>query len=78
MAFNIIQLRDREDGCSVAVSVNSEHSGVLVYCTNHHGDKASLIVDAQLLKQLCNEVTKAIKVKAKNSNACGDVSNATL
>ena len=78
MAFNIIQLRDKEDDCSIAVSVDSEHSGVLVYCTNNHGDKASLIVDAQLLKHLCNEVSKAITARAKNSNDCGDVSNATL
>lgn len=78
MALNIIKLHDMEEDCSVAVSVDSEHSGVLVYCMNSHGDKASLIVDAQLLKQLCNQVSKVIKARAKNINACGEVSNATL
>lgn len=78
MALTIIQLRDEEDGCSVAVSVDSEHSGVLVYCTNNHGGKTSFIVDAQLLKQLCNEVSKTIKARAKKSNLSGVVSNVAV
>ena len=78
MALTIIQLHDREDDCLVAVSVDSEHSGVLVYCINSNNDKVSFTVDGQLFKHLCNKVSKTIKATAKNSNACGDVINATL
>ena len=78
MALNIIQLHDREDDCLVAVSVDSEYSGILVYCINSHGDKVSFTVDGQLFKYLCNKVSKTIKSTAKNRNACGDVIDAAL
>lgn len=78
MALTIIQLRDEEDGCSVAVSVDSEHSGVLVYCTDSHGDKVSMVLDSQLVKHLCSQVSKTIKVRAKKSNLSGVVSNVAL
>lgn len=78
MALTIIQLREAEDGCNVTVSVDSEHSGVLVYCTNNHGDKVHMVLDSQLVKHLCNEVSKIIKVRAKKINACGVVSNVAV
>lgn len=78
MALTIIQLRDQEDGCSVAMSVDSEHSGVLVYCTDNHGGKVSMVLDSQLVKQLCTQVSNTIKARAKKSNHCGVVSNVAL
>jgi macrodomain Ter protein organizer (MatP/YcbG family) len=78
MALTIIQLRDEEDGCSVAMSVDSEHSGVLVYCTDNHGDRVSMVLDSQLVKHLCNQVSKTIKARAKKINNSGVVSNVAL
>jgi hypothetical protein len=78
MALKIIKLHDDEDDCFMTVSVESEQSGVLVYCVNNHGDKTSMILDAQLFKQLCNEVSEAIKPRAQRINVCGGVSNATF
>ena len=76
--INIISLDDVEDASTIQVSLDSNDSGALVYCTNHEGQKVGLIVDARLLKQLCNAVAKAIKGRAQRANECGYVKEDTV
>lgn len=78
MMITIIGLEDEEDSSTIAVSIDSNNSGALIYCTNHYGDKVALNVDDRLLKQLCNEVSKAIKSRAQKTNECGEVKNVAL
>jgi transaldolase len=75
--IKILSLDDSEDASTIQVSIDSDYTGAMVYCTNDQGDRVSLIVDAQLLKQLCNRVSKAIKLKAQKTNECGDVTEDT-
>jgi hypothetical protein len=75
MEKNII-LDDHEDGCSIQVSVDSDFSGVVVYCTDHAGIEVEISVDARLFKKLCNEVSKTIKSRASKANWCGEVTYA--
>lgn len=71
--IKIISLDDVEDDCTIQVSIDSNCTGAMVYCTNNYGQKVALIVDARLLKQLCNEVSKSIKSRAQKNNMCGYV-----
>ena len=71
--MTFINLIDEEDASSILISLDDEWTGAVVHCTNHHGDKLSLIVDDRLLKQLCNQVSKAIKSRAQKTNECGYV-----
>lgn len=71
--MNVISLNDYEDGSTISVSIEDNFTGALVYCTNQYGDKIALTVDNRLLKQLCNQIIKAIKVKAQKTNMCGNV-----
>jgi hypothetical protein len=75
MMITVIGLEDKEDSSTIVVSIDSEDSGALVYGTNHYGDKVVLTVDARLLKQFCNDVSKAIQSKAQKTNECGEVKN---
>lgn len=75
--IKILSLDDSEDASAIQVSIDSDYTGAVVYCTNRHGERLSLIVDAQLLKQLCNKVSKAIKFKTQKTNKCGDVTENT-
>ena len=76
--ITVIGLDDYEDSTSIVVSIDSNNTGTMVYCTNHYGDKVALIVDARLLKQLCNEVSNAIKSRARRTNECGEVKNVAI
>lgn len=71
--IKIIGLYDGEEDCSLTVSIDSEHSGVMVYGTNQHNQRVAMLFDDRLLKQLCNSVSKAIKSRATKANACGKV-----
>lgn len=71
--ITFINLKDEEDASSIMVTLDDDCTGAIIYCTNHHGAKLSLIVDDRLLKQLCNQVSKAIKSRAQKTNECGYV-----
>lgn len=69
----IITLEDEEDSCIIQVELNADCSGALIFCTDTFGREVQLIVDARLLKQLCNKVSKNIKKRAQKNNFCGYV-----
>lgn len=71
--IKIIGLYDGEEDCSLTVSIDSEHSGVMVYGTNQHNQRVAMLFDDRLLKQMCKDVSKAIKSRAAKANACGKV-----
>lgn len=71
--IKIIELYDGEEDCSLLVSIDSEHSGVLLYGTNQYKERVSMLFDDRLLKKLCNEVSKSIKSRATKANSCGKV-----
>lgn len=74
----IIGLEDHEESSTIVVSIEDNYTGAMIYCTNHYGDKVALIVDNRLLKQLCNQVSEAIKSKAQKTNVCGEVKKTVL
>jgi len=76
--ITVIGLDDHEDASTIVVSIENGYTGAMVYCTNHYGDKVVLSVDNRLLKQLCNQVAKAIKVKAQKTSICGTVKEKVL
>lgn len=76
--IHIIGLEDEEDSSTIAVSIESDYTGAMVYCENQYGDKVALTVDIRLLKQLCNQVSKAIKSRAQKTNGCGSVKEKIL
>ena len=76
--ITVIGLEDGEDSSTIVVSIDSDYSGAMVYCVNHYGDKVTLSVDNRLLKQLCNDVSKAIKSRAQKTNECGEVKNVAI
>lgn len=76
--IKIITLKDHEEGCSLLMSIDTEHTGVLMYGTNQHGDRVSMLFDVHLVKQLVNEASKAIKARPAGRNECGEVYASTL
>jgi hypothetical protein len=75
--INII-LEDQEDDCAIQVSISTDCTGAIIFCTDTFGNNVELIVDVRLLKQLCAEVSKAIKSRAQKNNECGYVKQDTL
>lgn len=71
--IKIIGLYEGEEDCSLTVSIDSEHSGVMVYGTNQHNQRVAMLFDDRLLKKLCKDVSKAIKSRAAKANWCGEV-----
>lgn len=76
MMIKIISLYDGEEDCMMQVSLDSEYSGVLIYCRNQDNEQIAMVFDESLLKQLCNDVSKIIGSRATKSNASGKVTYA--
>ena len=69
----MIVLYDKEDNCSLLVHLDDENSGVTVIGTDQNNKTVRLTLDDRLLKQLCNDVAKAIKNRARRNNECGEI-----
>ena len=71
--IKILNVTDHEEACSLLVSIDTEYTGALVYGTNQHGDRVSMLFDVRLLKQLFDEASKAIQAQPEDDNECGEV-----
>ena len=71
--IKILTVTDQEEACSLLVSIDTEYTGALVYGTNQHGDRVSMLFDVRLLKHFFDEVSKAIKAQPEKHNECGEV-----
>ena len=71
--IKIITVADQEEACSLLVSIDTEYTGALVYGTNQHGDRVSMLFDVHLLKNFFDEASKAIKSQPEENNECGEV-----
>lgn len=71
--IKILTVTDQEEACSLLVSIDTEYTGALVYGTNQHGDRVSMLFDVHLLKQFFDEASKAIKAHPEEHNECGEV-----
>ena len=71
--IKILTVTDQEEACSLLVSIDTDYTGALVYGTNQHGDRVSMLFDVSLLKHFFDEASKAIKVHPAEHNECGEV-----
>ena len=71
--INVISLNDFEEDTYIEVSVDSECSGVLVYCRSESGQMTSMLFDSRLFKKFCNDASSAIEQRAQKQNNCGRV-----
>ena len=78
MMIKIISLVDEEEDCMLQVVLDSEHTGAMLYGKNQHNDRIVMVLDDKLLKQLCKDVSKAIKSRAQKTNECGYVKHNDL
>ena len=71
--IKILTVTDQEEACSLLVSIDTEYTGALVYGTNQHGDRVSMLFDVHLLKNFFDKASKAIKAHPAEHNECGEV-----
>ena len=71
--IKILTVTDREEDCSLLVSIDTECTGALVYGTNQHGDRVSMLFDVHLLKNFFDKASKAIQAQPEEDNECGEV-----